>query len=311
MVGYYHSNDLPWTKLPEDQGRLHKITQIVLAVFLVIGAILPTIPVPERDRYQSESIPPRLAKLIVEKQLPKPVPKVEEPKVEKKEEAKKEEKKPEPKKEEVKKEEPSPEALAAKAREKASRSGLLALADELQDLRDTPEVPQVNLNMSARQQESKTAAPDLLTMSTASSGGINTSNLARAASRTRQLSARDTEQVESPVAKAAQEGRDTPRQHLKGPRTLEQISLVMERYKGALTRLHNIALRKNPSIEGKVVLEMAIAAEGNVTGCKVLSADFSDEDFLGKVVAKCRSFDFGPANTDMTINFPFDFIPLS
>lgn len=315
MVGYYHTNILPWTRLPEDQGQLFRITQIVFAVFLIFGTLIPVIPVPERERYQSQDIPPRLAKLIVEKKAPKPVPKVEEPKLEEKpvEEVKVEEKKPEPKKEEVKKEEPTAEALAAKARAKAARSGLLALADELEDLREAPDVAQIDINMARRFQEGNIAAeaPSLLTMNTASSGGIDTRKLANASSRTRQLTARDTAQVESPVAKAADEGRSKPRQQLRGPRTLEQINLVMERYKGALTRLHSIALRKNPSIEGKVVLEMAIAAGGTVTECKVLSADFQDSNFLGRVEAKCRTFDFGPANDDMKVNYPVDFIPIS
>ncbi len=312
MNGYFHSHVLPWTSLAEDQGRLRSISQVSLAAFILLGLLLRLIPVPPIDRYQAQSIPPRLAKLIVEKQIPKPLPKVEEPKVEKKEEVKKEEKKPEPKKEEVKKEEPTPEQLAAKAREKAARSGLLALADELQDLRSAPEVPQVNLNMARNDKAESRAAPEMLTMgSAARSGGIDTSKLARAASRSRELGGRNVETVESPVAKAADEGRGQPREHIRGPRTFQEITLIMERYKGALNRMHSIALRTNPAIEGKVVLEIAIAAGGNVTECKVQSAEFKDDDFLHKIEAKCRTFDFGPANADMTVTYPVDFVPLS
>lgn len=310
---YHHATELPWTRTPEERRRSRNITQTVLALFLLAGLLLPMIPLPELDRSQVSELPPRFARLIVEKQQPVPKP---EPVVEKKEE-----KKPEPekkvekekKKEPEKKPEPEPEPevdVAAVAREKASRSGLLAMADELADLREVPDVPQVKLDMNKKPAPAPEAPqPEMLTMQRASSGGLDRSKLARATRPSRSLSERSTSKVDSAIEKAVVE--NAPRQRISGPRTIEQIRLVFEKNKGALNRLHSMALRRDPTLEGDVTLEIAIAAAGNVTSCRVVSSAFEAPRFLGRIETKCKGFDFGPATQDMTINYPLNFTPLS
>jgi elongation factor 1-beta len=75
-----------------------EILEYSLLLQVIMILVLPSIPVPEKQRDQVEKIPPRLAKLVMEKQKPPPPP--PPPKEEKKEEEKKEEPKEEPKKEE-------------------------------------------------------------------------------------------------------------------------------------------------------------------------------------------------------------------
>ena len=135
-VATYRLYVLPWTRLDEDDGLLRRALQIILAISLIFGLVIPFIPVPEQDRDKVEKLPPRLAQLLIEKQKPKPKPVPK--KVEKKKEEKKEEKKKEEKKVEKKKEEKKPEVdRVAEARKKAASTGLLAFSDELADLRDT------------------------------------------------------------------------------------------------------------------------------------------------------------------------------
>ena len=87
---------LPWDIIPEDKQRATKITVAVLLFCLIFSIVLSVLPKPEVKREQAETLPPRLAKLVMKKKAkPKPPPpKVEKKKEEKKKEEKKEESKP-------------------------------------------------------------------------------------------------------------------------------------------------------------------------------------------------------------------------
>ena len=50
----------------------------------------------------------------------------------------------------------------------------------------------------------------------------------------------------------------------KASRSIEEIKLVFERNKGAIYAIYNRALREEPSLQGKVVLELKIAPSGEV-----------------------------------------------
>ena len=323
MTVYYHSNVLPWATVPEEQRIFRKIISIILIPFFVIGLVIPLIHLPEKDRFHEQDIPPRFAQLILEKQKPKPKPKpvIKEPEKKKEEKPKvkeKEKPKKEPEKKEVKKkEEPKkPEVDIAKARAKASKSGLLAVMDELSDLRDTSSVaadaPLIKSKGKKAASSESQAKELLLSSNIKGSNGIDTSALKQATrTQTKALEGRKVEQVASPVEESAQEAFNPQQNASRLPRTNEQIALIMQKYKGILTRMHNIALRKDPTIEGKVVLEMTVAAAGNVLECKVASSEIEAAGFLNKLEARCKTFNFGPAREDMTFTYPIDFVPLT
>ncbi len=50
----------------------------------------------------------------------------------------------------------------------------------------------------------------------------------------------------------------------KASRSIEEIKLVFERNKGAIYAIYNRALREDPSLQGKVVLELKISPSGEV-----------------------------------------------
>jgi len=183
----FHSFELPWSLIQEEVERLKRLVVICLAVTVVIGLIIPFIPVPKKDLSKEEKLPPRLAQLVMQqKEKPKPPPpKIEkkEEKKEKKKEEKKEKKKEEPKKEEKKPEKPPEKTQAqktAEARKKAQQSGLLAFADELADLRDKKVDQSLNKTkkLSKGATEAKTFERNILTSNTtvpADTVGIDTS----------------------------------------------------------------------------------------------------------------------------------------
>ena len=69
---YYREFDLAWTFPEEDAERFRKILLSVLLIFLLLGILIPLLPTPQRDESVVEDVPPRLAKLMLEKKPPPP-----------------------------------------------------------------------------------------------------------------------------------------------------------------------------------------------------------------------------------------------
>jgi len=323
---YYHSHILPWTVIVEEVKQFRKILKLVFIVFIIAGVVIPFIPVPKVDLTKPQEIPPRLAKLILEKK-PKPKPVVEAPKKLEKKEKKKEEKKvekkekpkPKPKPKVEKKKEPPKKPVVdlakvrAQARKKAANSGLLAMMDDMSDLREVPALNKnVKLNKSATKAQ-KTTAPQLLTSNIKRSGGISSSALQRATTQRRTLGGRTGTEIDSPVdASAAEAFADASNAERTSPRTLEEVQLIFDRNKGAITRMYNRALRKDPSLRGIVLLEITITPGGDVVACKAVSSDFDAPDLVRKLVVRVKAFKFKAKDVEqVTIRYPLDFTPAS
>ncbi len=325
-MSVYRQFVLPWTRVAEEDRRLKVFTVTVLSLALLLSVVIPLIPVPKEDRNEVKALPPRLAQLVMEKQKPKPKPKPEPKKIEKKEEKKEEKKKEEKKKPEEKKEEPKPKEKkveppkpkpkfdrVAEARKKAASAGLLAFSDDLADLRDAPVAPQLNKGKSLSKggQAAKKRERRILTSGATSSGGIDTANLSSGVGSTN-LAGRQSTQVESPVDMVAAAAPVTPtaKDSKKPSRTYEEVSLVFDRNKGAIYSLYSRALRKDPTLQGKVVLEITIAPSGEVTACKVISSELNDARLERRLVARVKMLNFGARDVEtLIVTYPIDFLP--
>jgi len=322
VSGIYRQFILPWTRVAEEDRRLKTFIVTVLSSALLLSVAIPYIPIPEEDRNKVKELSPRLAQLVMEKQKPKPKPKPkpEPKKVEKKEEKKKEEKKPEKKKAEPKPkkvEPPKPKPKVdrvAEARKKAASAGLLAFTDDLADLRDAPVAPKLNKGKSLSKggAAAKKRERRILTSGVSSSGGINTANLSSGVGSTN-LAGRQSTRVESPVdmVAAAAPATSTAGADAKKPsRTYEEVSLVFDRNKGAIYSLYSRALRKDPTLQGKVVLEITIAPSGKVTACKVISSELNSPRLERKLVARVKMLNFGAREVEtLIVTYPIDFLP--
>jgi len=322
----YRQFILPWTRVAEEDRRLKVVIVTVMSVALLLSLAIPFIPVPKEDRSKVKELPPRLAQLVMEKQKPKPKPKPkkvekkkEEKKKEEKKEKKKEEKKPEKKKEKPKPkpkkvEPPKPKVdRVAEARKKAATAGLLAFSDDLADLRDAPVAPKLNKGkpLSKGGAAAKKRERKILTSGVSSSGGINTANLSSGVGSTN-LAGRQSTQVESPVDMVAAAAPSTsPAADAKKPsRTYEEVSLVFDRNKGAIYSLYSRALRKDPTLQGKVVLEITIAPSGKVTACKIISSELNSPRLERKLVSRVKMLNFGARDVEtLIVTYPIDFLP--
>jgi len=96
----------------------------------------------------------------------------------------------------------------------------------------------------------------------------------------------------------------------KASRSIEEIKLVFEKNKGAIYAIYNRALREDPGLQGKVVLELKIAPGGNVLDCRIVSSELKSPELESKLLARIRQFDFGAKDVDqMNVTWPVDFLP--
>jgi len=300
----YRPMNMPWNKDDTDQKQFRKILLIVLFFSVLLGILIPMWNIPVPDRVEVVEIPERLAKLMVPKPPPPP-PKVKE---------KVEEKKPE-KKDKKKEKKPEPEK-AKKARKKAERSGLMAFKDDFADLiDDTPIALGSKAKISGKGSKSKKTTRSLVTSNVGtSSSGINTAALSRNTGGSGEsMGGVEFSRVESSIGSDFF-GEERPLSDGPGPsRTDEEIQIVFDRYKSALYRIYNRELRKNPTLQGKMVLRLTIQPDGKVSACSVDSSDMDAPDLDKKIAARVKKFNFGvkegvPA---ITILYPIDFLPAS
>ena len=88
------------------------------------------------------------------------------------------------------------------------------------------------------------------------------------------------------------------------------IRKTFDENKTALFDLYNRALRFNPLLQGKVLLELVIAPDGSVTSCKVISSELKDPRLEQDIVSRVELFDFGKQNAPARkVQMPIDFLP--
>jgi TonB family protein len=356
---------LAWDVATEDDARFNRIVRTVLVIctLLCLGVLLA--PIVKEDRSQPQELPPRLAKMLLERAPPPPPPPVVKP--EKLKDTLKDAapeaavavppkavamvKPPEPNKAlpvpEARRPLPDkPPGEIDAARRKAAGVGLLAMASELAEIHGAPAAVQLRTDIKQGPGVGTGSGPgvgagadvgvplrSLLTSNaTGGSGGINTAGYSRDTGGGG-LAGRATTLVEGAAGggggggaggggsrsaragdgagKGANAGGTVQRGNSgKAARSTEEIKLVFDRNKGAIYAIYNRALREDPGLQGKVVLELTIAPSGAVSECRIVSSDLKSPELEAKLLARIRQFDFGAKDVDQMIaKFPVDFLP--
>ncbi len=315
MSVLYRTYTLPWDFAHEDGDRLREIARTVFIVTLVLTLLLSLLPIPEFATEDVERVPPRFAKLMLEQPKPPPPPPVVQPKPpEPKPEEPKlvDEKKPEPIVE--KKPEPKPVAEVEDAREKASVAGLLPFADDLADLRDNQAIASVRADrqLAGAAGEARRSERSMITSKAGKgSGGINTAAMSRDTGGAGLDTDVTTTAVSSTVAGlAAAPLADRPDAIGAPARSREEIEMVFDQNKGAIYALYNRALRRDPTLQGKMVLRLTIEPSGAVSMCEVVSSEIEDEELKRKLINRVKLFRFQERDVaPITTTKPIDFFP--
>ena len=206
---------LPWAIAEDDERRFKRIAKVVLITAAVVCLAMPWLPVLKPDRTQPQELPPRLAKLILERELPPPPPVALKPKAEaakpierevasnRPDPVKASPRKPDaPAKVALNKEALVPEARVPlpnkppgeidAARRKAAGVGLLAMKDELNELHGAPVAVQlaavkqgpgvgtsVGVGVGAGNEAGLPTRALITSNATGGSGGINTASYSK------------------------------------------------------------------------------------------------------------------------------------
>jgi outer membrane biosynthesis protein TonB len=199
------------------------------------------------------------------------------------------------------------------ARARAAQTGILAFKDDLQQMRESVDLANLNQTQTSRGESSAQALKRSIVTSSATgySGGITTDSHsidtggpALAARQTTRVQGRPTgdagKSSTTGAARAAQ----------PGGRSDEAIRRVMDENKGAIFAIYNRALRRDPLLEGKLVFEMLINPDGSVSDIQLLSSELQDTTLTGKLLGRIRMINFGAADVSATrVNYSFDFLP--
>ena len=119
-----------------------------------------------------------------------------------------------------------------------------------------------------------------------------------------------TTQVQDSTAGSGAHGATRSGGSGKSSRTGEEVALVFDKNKGAIYALYQRALRDNPAMQGKVVVELTISPSGDVTAARIVSSELNDPEFESKLLARIRLFKFEARDVaPLTTTKPIDFFP--
>jgi outer membrane biosynthesis protein TonB len=317
---------LPWSRDLGESRRFTGIVLLVTALFLPPALLIPIQDVPEIERSEAETIPPRLARLV-EKPQPVVTPEPVKPEAEPEPEPEVQPEKPEKPEPEVAEVEPAPEAevkpqvasepkpkpkptqTIEQAREKASRSGLLSMKDKLASLRSPEPAParKFSVNTEASVPD-RTRVSEESTEVLSGSGGIEDTV---APETTVAVAEHEVKTVAAPVEEtrqvAAKPAETAPS---AGERAMSNIRKVFDAQKTALYSMYRRELRQDPTLEGKVLLELVIEPDGSVSACEVVSSELGHATLEQRIAMRVRLFNFGADNVEpRKVRFPIDFLP--
>jgi TonB family protein len=297
LAPYYRRYELPWSPAEEMERRFRVILRNLFIAFVIIAVIMAFLPRQERV-VNMESLPERVVQLVIEPPPPPPPPPPPKP-----------EKKPPEKAVSAK---PTP-PVPVDPRVKASKSGLLANLDDLAALRD-----QVDLDKFAKDQPKTTDPGDvsmvqrslITSKAGGTSGGISAPTSSGLAAGSGSLNGIRTAQITDPKLASGGQGPTRGGGSGRASRGSEEVALVFTKNKGAIDAMYARALRDNPALQGKVVLEITIAPSGEITSARIVSSELKDPEFENKLLARIRLFRFEAKDVaPLTATKPIDFFP--
>jgi hypothetical protein len=345
---------MAWARGGEDDRLFRKSLGAALLASLILGALLPWIPLPLPKRFEPDAMPKRLAQLVRQEQakLVPPPPVVPDTPPEQQtpeQEIPKPVEEPEPSdtppdgplvaEAQPQGPEPGPPGpptetpgvAVAQPQKQVARAGILAFRDKFASLAKDKVGPRLGADARYGNAEDASMASDttrsmLTTNAPGSSGGINIASLSRNVGgggvggggggggiHGVQVG-RATSGITAIGGGGGGGGGGRPRAKGGGPglsRTDEEIQIVFDRYKAAFYRLYNRELRKDPTLQGQMVLRLTIEPDGSVSMCKLQSTDMDAPDLAAQVVDRVLRINFGAKEgvQVLTIVYPIDFLP--
>jgi hypothetical protein len=308
-----HSRPLvmPWTWGGEDDRRFSKSLLGTLAVCLLLALILPFIPLP-LTQAPEQTTPDQVLHITMALPRPPPPPRVLPPPP--KLAVQKPIEKPTPQQaRKAPTEEPVKPAVETPVEPKPA--GLMVFKERLAALADTKIDPELGAQARINNGTPSVGTPEramLTTSAPGSSGGINLAAVSRGlggGTERNAIHGGALTQASSGIGTGAAANR--PVSGGPGPgRTDEEIQIVFDRHKAQLYRLYNLELRRDPTLQGKIILRLTIEPDGSVSLCQLHASNMNAPDLAAQVVERVKTFNFGAKVVPpVTIIYPIDFLP--
>lgn len=313
----------------QHERRFRQLMILFLILAFVAGALIPLVNMPEPPPDEVQKLPPHLAKVIIKKRPPKPPPKplakvieAEVPKAEKKVPEPKPEKvkpKPKPKAESkpkpVVKKKPEPKPTVADARKKAASTGIFAAQDALAGMRKTlgrtqQKTASTRPLTTAGKQAVNTGGAALQAQAAKTSGGPRGPVMMRMSAPSQNLEKSDVvvaaQSVDIPEVQAAKAASSTKSQL----RSEAAIRKVFDQHKGAIDSLYRRALRRDPGLQGRVVVEVVIEPAGSISQSRIIESQLQNKALEARLLARIRLINFGEQPVaQQTVQYAFEFVP--
>lgn len=300
-----------------EDKRFYRLLWLGFALWLIFAVLIPALTVPERSRQVQEQLPPQLARVVLEERKAPPPP--EPPPVQ--------EPLPQPKPEPVAVTEPVPAAAEPvkpdpqRAREQAQQAGLLAMKDDLAQLRQSFQLnntaPQVKSSgeQQAAQVERKLLRNDASKQFAAAQAAAVAGDIARselADTGTTALAEAELKGL-SATGTAEQQSRSNTSASSNSAgqgRSEAAIRRVLEANKSSLYTLYSRALRANPLLKGKVVFELVIKPDGSLAEVTIVQSELKDSKLERQLVLRLGSVNFGAEAVVLTRSqWTVEFLP--
>lgn len=302
-----------------EDKRFYRLLWLGFALWLVFAVLVPMLTVPQPSREVLEQLPPQLAKVVLEQRKAPPPPEPEPV-----EQQVIEQPKPEPK--------PEPVAAAAepvkpdpqRARDQAQQAGLLAMRDDLAELRQSfqlnntapsiksageQQAAQVERKLLRNDADKKFASREAAAVAgdIARSELADTGTTALAEIEMKGLSA--TGRGESSGQSRNNSQADASSNGPQG-RSEAAIRRTLEANKSSLYTLYSRALRTNPLLKGKVVFELVINADGSLAEVTIVRSELNDPKLERQLMLRLRSVNFGAEPVALTRSqWTVEFLP--
>jgi len=300
-----------------EDKRFYRLLWLGFALWLIFAVLIPALKVPERSREVQEQLPPQLARVVLEERKAPPPP--EPPPVQ--------EPLPQPKPEPVALTEPVPAVAEPvkpdpqRAREQAQQAGLLAMKDDLAQLRQSFQLnntaPQVKSSgeQQATQVERKLLRNDASKQFAAAQAAAVAGDIVRselADTGTTALAEAELKGL-SATGRAEQQNRSNTNASSTSAgqgRSEAAIRRVLEANKSSLYTLYSRALRANPLLKGKVVFELVIKPDGSLAEVTIVQSELNDSKLERQLVLRLGSVNFGAEAVALTRSqWTVEFLP--
>ncbi|MDR6985281.1 outer membrane biosynthesis protein TonB [Rheinheimera pacifica] len=300
-----------------EDKRFYRLLWLGFALWLIFAVLIPALKVPERSREVQEQLPPQLARVVLEERRAPPPP--EPPPVQ--------EPLPQPKPEPVAITEPVPAVAEPvkpdpqRAREQAQQAGLLAMKDDLAQLRQSFQLnntaPQVKSSgeQQATRVERKLLRNDASKQFAAAQAASVAGDIVRselADTGTTALAEAELKGL-SATGRAEQQNRSNANASSNSAgqgRSEAAIRRVLEANKSSLYTLYSRALRANPLLKGKVVFELVIKPDGSLAEVTIVQSELNDSKLERQLVLRLGSVNFGAEAVALTRSqWTVEFLP--